>query len=133
MTEAYLKREMEQQEFLEGLERECSHDSDGDYLPDSTILHQAELLINEILYELKTSKSSWDIGTGGDLNGTTLLIKQIDEFARTPEEAMVLKRRLLEKMIQYGFHDAEAAYLRQRVHQAKKLYNGHEAMDEVEF
>lgn len=59
-------------------------------------------------------------------------MRQINDFARTKAESMILKHKLLVMFIKLGFHDAESEHLHERVHEQKKLYDGYEAMDEVE-
>ena len=127
--EAYVKRELEQQEFLERIEKRLllENDGEGDYLSDPDILRHAEYLLASVREEMlgeSTRCTNERVAT---------VIDEVNQFARTPEEGMALKKRMLEKLIQQGFTTASGVYLHQCTMEPKRLYEGHRAMDEVEL
>ena len=129
--EAWMKREGEQRDFLEELEKILVHDSEDDFLSDDKILERCQRLL-----ELTVAEMRGDIAIVNrkDLSDSLVMqaIERIRTFTRTKEEGMSLRRQLIEKLIVAGFHDAESEYLRQRVHEPEKLYEGYRAMDEVD-
>ena len=122
--QAAQKREQEQQKFLEKLHETAVTDDHGEYESGISVLKAVHLLIEIIIEE-----------RNGDVETTNpyiiRILDDINDFARVPEEAAVLKYRLLELLLKECFREAQSELLRIQVHEPKRLYAGHQATDEV--
>src|SRR5258708_7697444 len=122
------KREQEQQKFLEKLHETAVTDDHGEYESGISVLKAVHLLIEIIIEE-----------RNGHVEATnsriililTSVLDDINDFARVPEEAAVLKYRLLELLLKDCFREAQSELLKIQVHEPKRLYAGHQATDEV--
>lgn len=123
--EAWRKREMELREYVEEIGENLIHDEEGEFLSDHAILEHCHELLGLVIGEIRgDNKAHVNIlATNGLVNN----------FSRTPAEAMSLKRQLIEKLLVAGFHNAGAEHLHQQVHEQGKLFAGHRAMDEVDW
>ena len=128
--EAWVRREMEQQDLLEEIHREI-WDSVEQICKEESDEYRHFLAVADSLLHTLARDEGGLVALGTDLIANAA-IRKIEKFARTPEEAKVLEIRLLEKLLASGFSRAHSNYLRQRVHEQGKLYEGRRAMDEVE-
>lgn len=126
MAQAWQKREKEQADFLQDLHSRVCHDPEGEYLFDVAILNIARLMLRTVIEEinncnrLANPEIRW-------------IVEDVNRFARTRAEAIILKHRLIGLLLISGFHGVDSEYLRQRVHEPERLYDGHQATDEVEL
>jgi hypothetical protein len=125
--EAHIKRDMEQQDLLERMEKLLLEDGMGSFLPDPMILQHAICLLNHVVVQMVENELLSPLD-----QEVSMVIGKIKEFARTPEEGLILKQRLLEKLVEQGFTIPRQIYLNQRVFEEERLYDGHKAMDEVD-
>ena len=136
MTEAHMKRSGEQQEFLTSLRREACDAAEDQSERSVFFLFLVQELLKHFIAKSgafvpplkhKTAESERIRGFCGEI------LAKIDAFSRTPEEAEILKKRFLESSLEFALSPVESAYLYQEVHEQKRLYAGHNAMDEVEL
>jgi hypothetical protein len=137
MIEAWQKRESEQQELVERLMRNAFRfNEDGD----------SEMFFMALAVELTGNFIADRFADRGEDILPSLAVKigdrlieryctevraKVKEFSRTQEEERELLARLLLKFTEAGLSDVHSNYLRQKVHEQEKLYEGHRAMDEV--
>lgn len=131
MTEAWQKREMEQQRLLEGLAMDLVRSTDDMEDENRFFLLLAEKVAKEFA-----------LGKNGQVNpreelsvihSHQELTEKIQQFARTEQERAYLTAGLLLKLLGLGLTPVHNEYLHQKVHKPEKLYEGHQSMDEVEL
>lgn len=124
------KREQEQQDFLDKL---WSQQWRTRMDPANGLYHLHCMVLALAEYWRKTSNG--DPGQIGRLRWQTStgdVMKQIEEFGRTPEEVAHLVYRFFERLLPEAFRNSEIQYTRQMVLEPEKLYGGKRAEDEVE-
>lgn len=132
--EAWQKREGEQQELLEEIYREImdavetatekmGEEESHEYIH---LLETADSLLRALVRQERGQQKDWrEVFVNP-------FIEKIENFARTPEESKVLQEGLLKKVLESGLTKIHGEYLRQRVHEPEKLYEGYQTMDEVD-
>lgn len=138
MSEAWQVRELEQQDLLEEIMGDARHFIEGGDHDAFFLALSAELtgsFIAERLAQQGPVPTYLNLKSGDQViarlcNGFK---EKIKKFSRTPEEEQELLARLLIEFVEAGLSGIHGAYLHQKVHEPKRLYDGHEAMDEIDI
>lgn len=134
MTEAWQKREYEQQQLLEGLMHQAFETSEKFENADRFHLLAAQELSE---YHLINQGGTPHPSDNSDTERSRVKVwidkvcEQLWRFSRTGEEFKMLLAKFTEKMFERGLAYAHQEYLRQKVREPEKLYEGHGSMDEV--
>ena len=109
------ERVIEQQSFMRVLADTLLLDEDSKPLSSIAILRHAEAMVTSMIVELEFPEqlgSRFGSATAG--KAVVSALKEIHQFSRTAEESMVLKKRLIEVLVDNSVADYERKYLLQR-------------------
>ncbi len=116
MTEAWMKRASEQQDFLTTLRREACDAAEDQSETSVFFLLLAQELVKHFLV-----KSGAFVPPPKQVSAESLRVRgfcddalaKIDAWSGTPEEAEIIKKRFLESTIEFALSPVESAYLQQ--------------------
>ena len=115
-----LERGVEQEVFLSILADKLLLDEKAQNLSSIAILRHVEAVVTSMIVELEFPEQPGSrFGSATANTAVVSALKEIHKFSLTIEEAMVLKKRLLQILVENSVAEHEREYLLSRARQAR--------------
>jgi len=112
---SFPERVLAQEVFVSKMTETLLFDVDGNQLSSVEILRNAKAMIESVVIELEDAmQSGYRFGSSSAGRLVVLVLKEASKFAQTPEESMVLKKRIIARLVDNGVAEHEINYLQQR-------------------